>query len=116
MNVGALVPLGSDTDSGSYSESLIETYAERLTQYFAEIGWLEKKAKEQATIIADQKLDFEILELQSKSHANKITKLEIDANQSAGDLARVTAEKDAQIQQLQSQMKQVQTRLIGGVE
>ena len=116
MNVGALVPLGSDTDSGLFLESLIERYAERLTQYFAEIGWLEKKAEEQATIIADQKIDFEILELQSKSHAKKVTKLEIDANQSAGDFARVTAEKDTQIQQLQSQMKQIQTRLIDGVE
>jgi len=92
-------------------ESLIEKGAARLTEAHGTIGRLEMQVHEKQTEIEDQDVKYETLDLKCKSHENKITALEVEANHRAGDLAQVTTAKDSKIQQLQSQLGQIETQL-----
>lgn len=92
-------------------ESLIEKGAAQLTEGHGTIGRLEVQVHEKQTQIEDQDVKYETLDLKCKSHENKITELEVEANHRAGDLSQVTTAKDSTIQQLQSQLGQIETQL-----
>ena len=97
-------------------EAFIEKGTERLTETFCTIRRLEIQLKQHETEAEEQKTNCEILEVQSKDHANKVTRLEIDANHRAGELSKLAAEKDTHIHQLQSQMKQIEAQVATGID
>lgn len=97
-------------------ESLIEKGAARLTEVHGTIGRLEVQVHEKQTQIDDQRVKYETLDLKCKGHENKITAFEVEANHRAGDLAQITTAKDSKIQQLQSQLNQVETQLRSGLD
>lgn len=97
-------------------ESLIEKGAARLTEAHGTIGRLEVEVHEKQTQIEDQKVNYETLDLTCKDHENKITALEVEANHRTGDLAQITTAKDSTIQQLQSQLCQIETQLRSGFD
>lgn len=97
-------------------ESLIEKGAAQLTEAHGTIARLEIQVHEQQTEIEDQKLNHEALDLKYRSLENKITVLEVDAIHRASDLAQATTAKDSKIQQLQSQLAQIETQLRSGLD
>jgi len=97
-------------------ESLIEKGAARLTEAHGTIGRLKTQVHEKQTEIDDQKVNYETLDLKSKHAENKITELEVEANHRAGELAQVMVAKGSKIQQLQSQLGQIETQLRSGLD
>lgn len=97
-------------------ESLIKKGAAQLTEAHGTIGQLEVQIHEQQTEIEDQKLNHGALDLKCRSLENKITVLEVDATHRAGDLTQATTAKDSKIQQLQSQLVQIETQLRSGLD
>jgi len=97
-------------------ENFIEKGAAQLTEAHGTIGRLEVRIHEQQTEIEDQHVNYEILDSRCKNHENKITELEVEANHRAGDLSQITTTKNRQIQQLQSQLAQIETQLRSGLD